>query len=447
MPKVFFIDANDFLADFSVDNSVPLTHRTSYGRFKGTQRLWHRKSISNESRARLELLAQEFFRLIIPHQPETRLGTDYSDYSGKKDPFFIYSESIQNFTSLPPLKSLINTPYQGLGKVVLMALFLEEIDLKPGNIGLDEKNRVCKIDGDLCFASMVVSKKYEQEKSIITTQAIDVLPNLSNDYPYNWLDLREMNTSIDKNVPFAQEISMDSNFRQEVNEAILSILLCPHDYIAKLIDTCCPDMKDTLIDFFDLRREQLRLSALGSKSFMDFLQTPAAKQQALDSFREMSAFTLQGDYLIIEDSVNNEFLEQFDLQAQALLGMSLYQDLTHIRLSSPTTVVAIEGIRSDTSDTFDDEEISRIRLSRNDRAWVHLQVRATQSMTPPPPKSASWFGLFSNATKSLTRRHSTDELISANPTSNTSLLGTMTSASMDTIVKPSKFGFNITNKY
>lgn len=411
MPKdALNIDVDGmFQPEFKADSFVPFTHTdTCYGRFKGSQSFWYRKGITNENRARLEFLAQEFFRLIASHQPETRaihapVQSQNSPSRRSPVPFYVFSETIRGFSPLPALEYCASQVYKSFGKILLVALFLEEIDLKNGNIGLNEEGRVCKIDGDLCFASLILPEKYPQDKSIITTATIEALPQLTNDYPYNWLDIRKEGKNSNINPLFAQEISKHPDFRQEINEAILSILLCPETYIQNIIKACCPNMELPLNDFFQTRREQLRTSALGSESFISFLQTPAAKQQAINSFSEMLHFTLQGQQTILEDSPSrSKFLHDYNIRAQGLLGQSLAHALTIASLTSPSSVQEIA------------EDMDVIRISKTSSPSVQSIFK--QSVTPPieapkAPTPTSRFGsIFAPAAAFMRRIGSSEDI-------------------------------------
>ncbi|WP_061467631.1 hypothetical protein [Legionella pneumophila] len=66
---------------FQNDNSIFRStthhnHMVSRGTFPGNPKTWFAKVCSDPASARNEVLAQEFFRLIIPHQPETLIAKD-----------------------------------------------------------------------------------------------------------------------------------------------------------------------------------------------------------------------------------------------------------------------------------------------------------------------------------------------------------------------------------
>ena len=50
------------------------SHAMSKGKLMHSNKIWFCKAASNALRARYEVLAQEFYRLIISGQPETRIA-------------------------------------------------------------------------------------------------------------------------------------------------------------------------------------------------------------------------------------------------------------------------------------------------------------------------------------------------------------------------------------
>jgi hypothetical protein len=62
--------------------------------------------------------------------------------------------------------------FTGLGQVVVTAIFLNETDLKQGNMGVDEQQRIIKIDSDHCFAQL----SHHPKINTITAEVIATLP-------------------------------------------------------------------------------------------------------------------------------------------------------------------------------------------------------------------------------------------------------------------------------
>ena len=86
---------------------------------------WIVKPVENSPYSLLEvereLLCQNFFRLIIPHQPDTRLCLRKTYF---KPEYYILSEEVQGFRPLPAQEraSPVYGDYSGLGQALVVAL-------------------------------------------------------------------------------------------------------------------------------------------------------------------------------------------------------------------------------------------------------------------------------------------------------------------------------------
>lgn len=110
---------------------------------------------------------------------------------------------------------------QALGQVLVVAMFLQETDLKNGNIGLDDQSRVAKIDGDWCFSEGRIKNKYG-----LTPSAIASLPYPKDFHAFNWLDLvKEGIASPTSEIVNPElrhpELRNAPQFQAEVNQAIM----------------------------------------------------------------------------------------------------------------------------------------------------------------------------------------------------------------------------------
>lgn len=177
------LDFSQFMSDTAeVRSPTSSTNAVSRGTLLGHPDTWIAKRCINSMLARHELLAQEFFRLIIPHQPETFLAKDEPHNT-----YYVYSKEAEGYHALPEgeKSSFENGTITGFGQAILVSVFLQEVDLKNGNIGVDKDNRVIKIDGDQCLASILgVNNKYD-----ITPKVIAELPSPHDFYATNWLDM------------------------------------------------------------------------------------------------------------------------------------------------------------------------------------------------------------------------------------------------------------------
>lgn len=147
--------------------------------------------IHNKKLAILETVAQEFLRLLFPYQPKTRWIQTISKQGPKNhyviskempkfDPFFFEKQDYDHDIFLGKVKNF--------GGILIAALVMDEIDLKPGNIGIDQ-GRVVKVDGGLSLAIINPDCEANDERSAAITEAdIAALPNLKNFHADQWLD-------------------------------------------------------------------------------------------------------------------------------------------------------------------------------------------------------------------------------------------------------------------
>jgi hypothetical protein len=313
--------------------------------------LYYSKEMDSYTVASLELLAQEFFRLIIPAQPTT-----YIAYHPDLVTFFLLSQEVEGFNYLPrnQQKKFNQGLYPGLGRIVLTAIFLQEIDLKNGNIGLNKKNEVVKIDGDWCFAS-IRHEQFIGYKKAITPELLAGLPFPFGYSAYNWLDLKK------KEIPYLTSDIVDEyladapHFRNEVNEAILKILLLPDDYLTHFVDAYVSVTRqgNGFINFLKHRREELQAAALQNNSFIEYIKSQAAQAAVRQHTAHMNTFQAHGCYWITTEAMSL-FEKKISLLYQQLISfevassaehtnaLSAYLDKIEINFSSLDTTSKIE---------------------------------------------------------------------------------------------------------
>ncbi len=271
-----------------VASSALFSHDVSRGTLAGSGKTWIKKEMLDPEVAKIELLAQEFFRLIIPHQGETRLLENKST-----GVHYILSEEVKGYRDLPQgeAHNFANGHYTGLGQALVTAMFLQEIDLKNGNIGLDEQNRVAKIDGDWCFAE----GRYGGGSYKITPEAIARLPYPQDFYTFNWLDLIMQNTMRAKSQIVNPSLSSSPQFRAEVNQALLMICLLPDSFIGHFVDAYMPAGGERFVHLIKSRRDQLLTSALQNSSFLEYCNSAAALQDYNNLMVHMDSFQANGE--------------------------------------------------------------------------------------------------------------------------------------------------------
>lgn len=269
-----------------------------------TQTTWYLKSGICYQNAIREVVAQEFFRLFIPNQTKTRL-IEPEKLSPSGNDFGVISKEVPGYRPLSDCSSKeliekVNSgEYVGIGEILVIALLVDEYDLKFGNMCLDENNKIVKLDGDLAFSTL----QAEEETEIVTEEDISHLPCLRNHKAGNWLDYYQVHTQgddeyIQKNedAPVANAYAKSEVVRDEINRALMKVLLMPQNVIKEFIESYVDHSmeKKFLIDEVMKRKRMISHAALKNESFRNYLVTSEASQQ-LDGFIEhISAFKTTG---------------------------------------------------------------------------------------------------------------------------------------------------------
>lgn len=266
------------------------SHIISRGRFPDSKKSWICKEATSPYLARLEVLAQEFFRLVIPYQPETRLACN--EVTGV---YYVMSEEIEGYRRLPAgeAQKFENGTYTGLGCVLLCALFLEEYDLKNGNIGLDSHNRVVKIDGDWCFAS---TQGVDKSAFELTSEGISALPYPDLFYPFHWLDFVQNRVRSIQSKIVHPTLTDSVAFRNEVHLTLMRLSSIPTFLIERLVDQYIPAGGELFVDFIQARVAKMMLIGATSEAFQHYLSTPEAKKQRQDFLIQMDSFEPSGEF-------------------------------------------------------------------------------------------------------------------------------------------------------
>src|SRR3990167_8595193 len=302
------IDINEFILmnnNQQIGTGALFSHTVSRGKLKSDpqQKVWICKEIQDPALAKLEILAQEFFRVLIPHQPETLIAKNLSTNT-----HYILSEEVVGYKNLPTgqAENFNNGSFTGLGQVIVGSMFLQEIDLKNGNLGLDDKNQVIKIDGDWCFAEERFPGAYN-----LTEEAIEKLPYPSGYYTFNWLDLVKGGVQHGISNIVNAQTSVSPQFRSEVNQAMLKICLLPDSFITKFVDTYMPAGGQRFIDIIKSRRDMLKESALKNSSFLDYLSTHVAQQDAVSLISHLKLFANEKK-LIVPNLEHKQLEDEFN---------------------------------------------------------------------------------------------------------------------------------------
>jgi hypothetical protein len=289
----------------SDEDTESLINSTKY------QNLWFLKHVKDLSSALMEVLAQEYFRLITPEQPKTRLVVD--DNYGVD--FYVLSKKVPGYVSLgaiDPDSKIATGEYRGLGAVLVTSLVMNERDLKISNMGIHSNGTIIKIDGGWCFAKLKDPRFYLKDFQI-TSADLERLPIVKDYDAFNWLDsIIEGSYKVDN---ITHEISENAEFRQEVNESIFKNIILPPELVDLFVKSYVEDEEMSYILTAEIldRQEQLKDAALQTKSFKDFLDSAEAEKclqnylEYLQNFKTMdNNLLVNPDQQIIVDGKNSE---------------------------------------------------------------------------------------------------------------------------------------------
>lgn len=332
------INDKDLVSVGLVSSSVSMSHTVDKVTIPGNTAVWYRKEISSPAKARREWLAQEFLRLVIPNQTETRLA-----HNSNTNVYYILSREVPGFKPLPKneCEKFNNGTYKGLGRVITGAYFVHEADLKNGNIGLGEDNVVYKIDGDWSFASMRSEGQFPQVSGAIAAVQINRLPFPLTYKAYNWLDLFIEGSLASESDIVSSDIANSNHFQQEKFDTLFKLLLIPDSYFRKFVDAFIPAGAKEYSDFFIARRNTLLKQAQRIHGFGEYL---AVNQNQLvdwaDAFQsDMSKFKMHGQYAVIPEEGKMNLSEQCKAQLQGLVAHFHLSPATSAASSASTSIV------------------------------------------------------------------------------------------------------------
>ncbi len=308
------------------------SHAMSKGTLMHSNKIWFCKAASNALRARYEVLAQEFYRLIISGQPETRIAKQLQN-----NEYFILSEEVSGIQQLPLNKQarFTNGVYTGLGEILIVSIFLHEIDLNLGNVVINSNNKVIKIDGDWSMASLVRPDLLDNKPAQITPRLLESLPYLPpSDYvAHNWLDICSGGNVVEKSAIFHDDLLIAPHYIAEINQAILGILLLPRHFIQQFINMYMLEDTGSLLDIVLMRQAELKESAMQTASFIAYITSPEARTTARHQFDHMKQFSANDLYPIIHPTDHGMLQQSFD---------ALRSELMPNDHGSPNTVTVID---------------------------------------------------------------------------------------------------------
>ncbi|NDH09512.1 MAG: hypothetical protein EBY16_07880 [Gammaproteobacteria bacterium] len=311
------IDLVQFESVSLIDSQVKMSHTVDKGLLPGSDVIWYRKEMESPAKARREWLAQEFLRLIIPNQTETRLASN-----SISSVFYVLSKEIPGFAPLPEgQKELFaNGTYKGLGNIAMGAYFVHEADLKNGNVGKGRDNIVYKIDGDWAFASMR-GNQFPEFSAQISVYQLRRLP-----YPvayrcHNWLDLVIEGKYFQKSDIIDDSHHKNLQLKKEIFLTMFKLLLLPDFYIEIFVDAFIPAEANSYSDYLISRRKNLLTEALKYPDFLTYMKENSEEltKVAHSFLADMSNFVVNGDHSVIPDKNKINFLSNTQPKINAVL--------------------------------------------------------------------------------------------------------------------------------
>jgi hypothetical protein len=300
---------------------------------KRIEHLWYLKKLDNqdEINSLLEVVAQEFFRLILPRQPKTRIVIN-----ADKNEYFVTSREVTDFRAFENFdpkelnSKILSREFYGLGEIVILSLLLNENDLNGSNIGVDNSGGIIKIDGGWCFTRLSEDPNFENKNYVITEKDLELLPFVLDYEPYNWLDIVKGEVRY-ASLIISKELSSNVEFRREINDTILKIILLPNTMIETFVLAYYDDVDVAFMLSLELcwRRDQLLNAALENESFKNYLNSSVTKEtletfcQQLSEFKPARKKLLFGDVRSELTTRFEELQDIFQLQSNSNQGVTL----------------------------------------------------------------------------------------------------------------------------
>lgn len=286
-----------------------------------TLKNWYAKFCINKTVALREVMAQEFFRLLIPGQPKTRIAED------AKGRFWVLSEGVdKNATSLGKISREESQKafgedygktngFKGLGLLQPIELVANDTDSKSPNKLVLTDGSIIHIDGDFCFSDLNDSRNEDNKDnptatSDITASDFAALPFITNYTSFNWLDIYmggELNPAYaqqDKPKARIPESLRDNPiYRDEVNESTFKMMILPNELIVDFFKSYTHSATEKNIIQHEIiqRISQLRQAALENPNFLEYVQSNKAKEVTNRFIEDLTHFKSMGrKYLLNE---------------------------------------------------------------------------------------------------------------------------------------------------
>lgn len=274
--------------------------------------IWYIKTDLEKHEAIIETIAQELFRLILPRQPKVRLLENLDKVAVKSVAGYYSCDNMDD----QDFKSYVHAHQMtGLGEIMVLALWCNEIDFKMPNLCINYHNKLIKIDGDLCFASFTMP--FDTYRKKITQDDLYTLPLIFDYESYHWLEqITATSKCYDlKKLECWSNISSDERFRAEVNATVMKITLLPDELIYEFIATYIGDQTQEMNNLYQeiiLRKRQLFDAAQGNESYQAYLTSRQSEVDLVQYMRYLKSFKMVGKVHLSMNKYENIIYQYYD---------------------------------------------------------------------------------------------------------------------------------------
>ncbi|WP_342146959.1 hypothetical protein [Rickettsiella endosymbiont of Aleochara curtula] len=301
---------------------------------------WYAKFLGeNKKEVILETLAQEFYRLILSQQPKTRWVCMPGNEAAIKQSseYYVISKEISDFDEhffLFPKKNklILDNSITGLAATQVLALWLNEIDFKAGNVGVDGDGKVIKIDGGLSLIKLnpKFNNLHEGKNLDITKADLKTLPNLVNYEACNWLNqihwnLNERRAIKKEPTKLDKKIKKSTYYKNELYQTILRIISMPDELIQFFIQSYIANPSDItkFSNFIIVRKQQLALAAEQISAFNKYRQSNPAREEIIDFLKYLRTFKTMRKFFLL-----TEFENQYKINIEGIILRNMTQEFT-----------------------------------------------------------------------------------------------------------------------
>ena len=260
-----------------------------------------------------EVVSQELRRLLDNGGPKTRFTLNISDSEmqwgvlSKFEPGFISYQGYEINFFQEILKGYVAGTIRGFGSMLVLSLWLGEIDLKLANFGFVNNKgnkKIVHVDGDCSFASLQIYKAFEYGHSF-NYEDINSLPLLKNYHPHNWLNSVREHSLISvrgKEREAVDKVREDNAFRCEVLKMVLYLSLLSDS----IIDRFTEHYKAGCYGLFPLqsqlkqRRDIISRDLDKIKGFGDFILSDDAHKVKLELVISLITFRMYSKMRIFD---------------------------------------------------------------------------------------------------------------------------------------------------